>query len=239
MNICPAKNEACRICKKIGHFAKLCRSEIPPRTTFRPQNRTQPTNTIPQPQQRHNQLAQRQTQHKIRNINEDTETEEQTETEETGNNRSRIDLLHKRNDGGLAEYKFHKTINFTNEKVSDINKSNRGEFWIKTRTNNQQIAWLVDTGSPRSFMNFDTAQKLLANGKTIIKQPNKSIGEFRCFNNNNIDIISTIQVDITSGSSNANNCTILLVNNNTINIMGRDIMDKMGLRLTMTTKKQR
>ena len=23
LNVCPAKNEACRICKKIGHFAKL------------------------------------------------------------------------------------------------------------------------------------------------------------------------------------------------------------------------
>ena len=85
-------------------------------------------------------------------------------------------------------------------------------------------------------MNFDTAQKLLTNGKTIIKQPNKSIGEFRCFNNNKIDIIGTIQVDITSGSSNANNCTILLVNNNTINIMGRDIMDKLGLTMTTTNK---
>ena len=84
-------------------------------------------------------------------------------------------------------------------------------------------------------MNIDTAQKLLANGKTKIKQPNKTIGEFRCFNNNKTDIIGTIQVDITSGSSNAKNCTILLVNNNTINIMGRDIMDQLGLRLTMTT----
>ena len=58
---------------------------------------------------------------------------------------------------------FIKTINFTNEKVSDINKSNRVEFWIKTRTNNQQISWLADTGSPRSFMNIDTAQKLFGN----------------------------------------------------------------------------
>ena len=128
---------------------------------------------------------------------------------------------------------FIKTINFI--KVSDVNKTNRGEFWIKTKTDYQQIYWLADTGSPRSFMNIDTAQRLLANGKTTIKQPNKSIGEFRCFNNNKINIIGTIQLDITSGSSTAKNCTILLVNNNTINIMGRDIMDQLGLRLTMTT----
>ena len=45
LNICPAKNEACRICKKIGHFAKLFRSEMPPRPTFRPQQQQQQMNT--------------------------------------------------------------------------------------------------------------------------------------------------------------------------------------------------
>ena len=37
LNICPEKNDACRICKKIGHFAKLCKSEVPPRPTHIPQ----------------------------------------------------------------------------------------------------------------------------------------------------------------------------------------------------------
>ena len=83
LNICPAKNEACRICKKIGHFAKLCRSEMPPRPTFRPQQRQQQMNTGSHTQQNYNQLAQRQTQQKFQKINEETETEEQTETDET------------------------------------------------------------------------------------------------------------------------------------------------------------
>ena len=45
-------------------------------------------------------------------------------------------------------------------------------------------------------------------------------------------------MDISSGTSTAKNCTILLVNTNTINIMGRDIMDKLGLRLTMETQQK-
>ena len=233
LNVCPAKNEACRICKKIGHFAKQCRSEMPPRPTFRPQQRQQKTNTIVHQPQRYNQLAQRQTQQKIRFINEETETEEQTETDETIDPESTCYIREMMED--WQNVNFITSMNFTNEKFADVNKTKRGEFWIKTKTINQKIFWPADTGSPRSFMNIDTAQKLLANGKTAIKQPNKTIGEFRCFNNNKIDIIGTIQVDITSGSSNAKNCTILLVNNNTINIMGRDIMDQLGLRLTMTT----
>ena len=234
LNTCSAKNEACRICRKIGHFAKLCRSEMPPRNTSRQQQRSQSMGTGLQTQNRYNQLAQRNPQHKIRNINEETETEEQTETEETIDPESTCYIREMMED--WQNVNFIKTINFTNEKVSDVNKTDRGEFWIKTKTNNQQIYWLADTGSPRSFMNIDTAQRLLANGKTTIKQPNKSIGEFRCFNNNKINISGIIQVDITSGSSTATNCTILLVNNNTINIMGRDIMEQLGLRLTMTTK---
>ena len=233
LNICPAKTEACRICKKIGHFAKLCRSEMPPRPTYRPQQRQQRMNTGSQPPQRYNQLAQRQTQQKIRNLNKETETEEQTETDETIDPESTCYIREMMED--WQNINFITSINFTNEKVSDVNKSKRGEFWIKTRTNDQQIFWLADTGSPRSLMNIDTAQKLLANGKTAIRHPNKTIGELRCFNNKKIDIIGTIQVDITSGSSNAKNCTILLVNNNTINIMGRNIKDQLGLQLTMTT----
>ena len=96
-----------------------------------------------------------------------------------------------------------KSVNFTNEKVSDINKTRRGQFWIKTRTNNQQVFWLVDTGSPRSFMNTETARKLLVNEKTTIHESSKSIGEFRCFNNNKIDVTGIIKVDITSGSYSA------------------------------------
>ena len=57
-------------------------------------------------------------------------------------------------------------------------------------------------------MNTETAQKLLVNEKTTIQQPNKSIGDFRCFKNNKINITGKIQVDITSGTSHAKNCTI-------------------------------
>ena len=82
-------------------------------------------------------------------------------------------------------------------------------------------------------MNTATAHKLLVNEKTIIHEPNKSIGEFRCFNNKKIEKMGLIKLDNTSGASRAKNCMILLVDNNTLNILGRDIMDQLGLCLTM------
>ena len=88
-------------------------------------------------------------------------------------------------------------------------------------------------------MNIQTTEKLLVNGNTKIQEPEKSIGELRCFNNNNkINILGPSQVDITSGTSTAKNCTILLVDTNTINIMGRDITDRFGLRLTMAPQQK-
>ena len=38
--ICPAKGAQCNICKKMGHFAKLCRSKMPERPRQRPTQRT-------------------------------------------------------------------------------------------------------------------------------------------------------------------------------------------------------
>ena len=203
---------------------------MPPRPTFRPQQRQQQNEYKSTPTRKVQPTGSKTDTTKIRNINEETETEEQTESDETIDPESTCYIREMMED--WQNINFITSMNFTNEKV---NKTKRGEFCISTKKNNQQIFWLADTGSPSSFMNIDTAQKLLANGKTALKQPNKSIGEFRCSNNNKIDSIGTIQVDITSGSSNAKNCTILLVNKNTIKIMGRDIMDQLGLRLTMTT----
>ena len=39
-----------------------------------------------------------------------------------------------------------------------------------------------------------------------MKQPEKLLGEFKCLNNNKIDIRGTIRVDIQSGSSVAERC---------------------------------
>ena len=137
---------------------------MPPRPTFRLQKRLQQKNTRVHPPQRYNQLAQIQTQQQIRNIKEETETKEQTKTDETIDPESTCYIREMMED--WQNKNFITSMNFTNEKVSDVNKTKRGEFWIKRKTNNQQVFWLADKGSPRSFMNKDTAQKLLANGKT-------------------------------------------------------------------------
>ena len=123
LNVCPAKTEACRTCKKIGHFAKQCRSEMPSRPKFRPQQRQHQANTRVHQPQRYNQLAQRQTQQKNKNINEEKETEEQTETDETIDPESTCYIREMMED--WQKINFITSMNFTNEKVADVNKTKR------------------------------------------------------------------------------------------------------------------
>ena len=130
---------------------------------------------------------------------------------------------------------FIESLNFTTVTQKDLNKNHQGEFWIQTSSKNENINWLADTGSPRSFISRNTAQNLIPKlGNKIIKQ-DKNIGEFRCFNNNKIKVDYQIQLDLTSGNTTLHNCQILVVPQNTVNLLGKNILQKLGIELTFKT----
>ena len=52
-------------------------------------------------------------------------------------------------------------MEFTKEEVSQYNKSDRGDFLIKTNIENKTVHWLADTENPKNFRNIKTACKLL------------------------------------------------------------------------------
>ena len=49
-----------------------------------------------------------------------------------------------------------------------------------------------------------------------------------------IKIISTLKIHLSSGNSVAKDCEILVVPHNTVNLLGRDILQKLGIHLTQT-----
>ena len=57
---------------------------------------------------------------------------------------------------------------------------------------------------------------------------------YKCFNNNNIDIKGLLIIDIESASTSAKACRVLIVNSKTNNIMGRDLLSKLGITLNAT-----
>ena len=126
----------CKICKKIGRYAKICRSEIPPRRSeTQTQNiqinnanynykRTQQRNTS---QQQINAI-------RVRNIqqsNPDNETiyeEEENETE-TVDPESTSYVREMLED--WSSVNFIQSLNFTTVNKTDLNKNQQGEFWLK------------------------------------------------------------------------------------------------------------
>ena len=52
--------------------------------------------------------------------------------------------------------------------------------------------------------------------------------KFKCFNNNDI---GQLQLELNSGSWTARNCNILVVEHKSQNLMGRDVLAKLGLTL--------
>ena len=83
-------------------------------------------------------------------------------------------------------------------RVNKIHKTQMGEYWLETQSGNCKIHWLVDTGSPRSFISQQTANNLINKLGKEIQNNTPKLGEFRCFNNNKIKIISTLNIHLSS-----------------------------------------
>ena len=106
------------------------------------------------------------------------------------------------------------------------------EIWVKTTSDGKDIDWLADTGSPRSFIGKEEANRILQQCKSAKwKDPNKCQTKYRCFNIIEIPIAGAIKLKLRSGQWEAVNNEILVVNSNTVNLLGRDILGK--LRFTL------
>ena len=70
-------------------------------------------------------------------------------------------------------------------------------------------------------------------------EPYNGQTKFKCFNNQDIPITGQIHMELHSGSWTAKNCNILVVKHGSQNLMGRDILAKLGLTLTQQQNEDR
>ena len=61
--------------------------------------------------------------------------------------------------------------------------------------------------------------------------------KYKCFNNNNIKIEGEMNITLHTGSWTAQNCKILVVGHKTNNLMGRDLLQKLGISLQQIPNK--
>ena len=225
MNQCTAKKAICNICKKTGHFAKMCRSKIPPL-----------------PAQRHNQRSPAQrpqgqiSQLKVRQIQEQLIDEDEEEEQEVVSVDPESALYIKELSEDWADINHIAPESFSKVQNVQLNTTMPKEIWVETTTKNLKIQWLADTGSPRSFVTLDQANKIMEHIPEVKLQQYTSQTKYKCFNNNNIKIEGELIINLQSGSWTAQNCQILVVGHKTHNLMGRDVLQKLGISLQQKPK---
>ena len=227
MNQCTAKQAVSNICKKTGHFAKICRSKIPPplpakknNQRFRPQR----------PQGHNNQL-------RVRQIQEQLIDEEEAEQEETESVDPESTLYIKELSEDWADINHIAPDSFSELHNIELNTNTPKEIWVETTTNKLKIQWLADTGSPRSFITKEQATEIMKHNPGVKLQQYTSQTKYKCFNNNNIKIDGDINITLHSGSWTAQNCKILVVGHKTHNLMARDVLQKLGISLQQKANK--
>ena len=221
MNQCPAKQATCNICKKTGHFAKMCRSKNPLLPTRKPIQR----GPYQRPQGQKSQLKNRQ-------IQEQLITEQEQEEEEIESIDPKSALYIKELSEDWADINHIAPETFSEVHNVQLNAALPKEIWVETTTTNKlTIQWLADTGSPRTFVYKEQANKIMGHKPKIRLQPNTSQTKYKCFNKNNIKIEGELDLTLHSGSWTAQYCRILMVGHKTNNLMGRDVLQKLGISL--------
>ena len=227
MNQCTAKQSVCNICKNTGHFAKMCRSKIPPLPSRRPNQR----GLLQRPQGQSNQLKVRQVQEQLM---EQADEEEEEELESVDPESA---LYIKELSEDWAGINHIAPESFTEVQNVQLNTALPKEIWVETTTNKQKIQWLADTGSPRSFITKEQANKIMKCNPEVKLQQYTSQTKYNCFNNNKIKIEGQMNITLHSGSWTAQSCKILVVGHKTNNLTGRDVLQKLGISLQQIPNK--
>ena len=222
--ICPARKVQCNLCKKWDTIAKLIWQiqQIRPQQNVSQQNIPQTRrvrNTRPTPDQQ-----------QIPTQNQDTHSETNNENIELENTFFIQELFDSWNTVNLIKPK-----TFHNAQPHKLSPNISGEIWIKTTSDMTEIDRLEDTGSLRSFVCKAEAKKNFQQCKSAKwKDPTGWLTKYRCFNNIEIPIAGTIQLKRSAGHREAANNEILVVDANSVNLLGRDILGKRGFTLSQS-----
>ena len=207
LNMCKAQNFTCKICKKTGHFTSMFKAPMPERRN---------------PTFRH-----------VRHVKEQDICEEEEETEEETVDAEAALYIKELMEDWSSVNKI-RPVEVKKINTISVNKTTGGECWVKTNGKNTEVDWLADTGSPRSFLEYTKAKEITKQNKESKITMFDEKSRYKCFNNQDIKILGVLHITLKSGAWTAKNCRILLVKHLPQPVMGRDILQQLGIFLTAT-----
>ena len=203
---CPAKDKICSKCAKRGHFAKVCCCS---------------TNV--------NYLG---------NTNE--EQQEETENESTRTDTDPLAYAEFITNNDWENYQIDGfsvmaiSESFEIEDTKTRSEDNLNRHIVKLRTNTTELFAIADSGSPMSFLNEKTAQRLRQNkisAKLKDIPPEDTTRNLACYNGEYIQPKGRLIVTIESGGWKVQTVPFIIVDNQKANILGRNLLPRIGIRL--------
>ena len=178
LHSCPAKDKICSKCAKRGHFAKVCRS-----TNFNYLGKTN------EEQQEEPEIA-----------STGTDTDPVAYAEFTTNNSWENDQIEDFSVKAISE-------SFEIKDTKTLSEDNLNGNIVKLRTNTTELFAIADSGSPISFINEKTAQRLQQNNQSAVFKnipPEDKARNLACYNGEYIQPKGRLIVTIESGGGKYN-----------------------------------
>ena len=113
---------------------------------------------------------------------------------------------------------------------------------IKLKTKTEDLFAIADCGSPMSFLNEKTARRLEENDNSvIIKQipPDDTARNLACYNGDTIVPKGRLIIMIESGGWKIQAAPFIIVDNQKANIIGKNTLPQLGIRLIQEKPKQK
>ena len=112
---------------------------------------------------------------------------------------------------------------------------------VKLKTNSVELFAIADAGSPMSFLNEKTARRIQQNNKSALFKcipPDDTARNLACYNGETINPKGRLIITIESGGWKIQSALFIIVDNQKANIIGRNILPQIGVKLIQEKHKQ-
>ena len=151
---------------------------------------------------------------RVRHVKEQDICEEEQETEEETVD-AEAALYIKELMGDWSSVNTIRSVELKKINTISVNKTTGGECWVKTN-GHTKAKEITKQNKESKITMFDEKSR------------------YKCFNNQDIKILGVLHITLKSGAWTAKNCRILLVKHLPQPVMGKDILQQLGIVLTVT-----
>ena len=147
---------------------------------------------------------------------------------------------------GWDEYQIDKfsvmaiAESFEIKNTNILSEDDLNGYIVKLKTNSEELLAIAGSGSPMSFLNEKTARRLEQNDKSALFKcipPDDTARNLACYNGGTINPKGRLIITIESGWK-VHSAPLIIVDDQKANIIGRNILPQIGVRLIQEKHKQ-